>query len=225
MTVIGGNLLGRRSLRIGSTIALIIFVFLMTVWARAFYGSMKACKEGETHMRQGETVRAVTFFDRAIHWYTPLNPYVERSAEKLWEIGERAQREGDVRLALMAVRAIRGGFYSARSLYTPGKDWIAKAEERIKELEQMEKVDKGLTAEPEEGKPLLEESQEVVGPDPGWSAVVVLSFLGWVGSVLLFARSWLGRRNQGKARLLKGGVWLGLAAVLYAIWIVGMFRA
>jgi len=60
---------------------------------------MQDYKTAETLLKENQTIRAITYFDRSLHWYAPLNPYVEWSAKRLWEIGERAEQEKDPRLA------------------------------------------------------------------------------------------------------------------------------
>lgn len=80
----------------------LIAIFLIMVWARAFYGSMKAYHQGEIYLKGKQYIKAITFFDRSIHWYTPFNPYVRKSAERLWEIGNYAEGQGDIKLALIA---------------------------------------------------------------------------------------------------------------------------
>ena len=219
------NKIDGRTLRTMRTVVLIIAVFLAMVWMRAFYGSMKAYEEGESYFDQEKWIQAITFFDRSIHWYTPYNPYVEKSAKKLWEIGEHGQRAGDIKLALIAFRAIRGGFYSARSFYTPGKEWIRLSENKIRELEQIEMAQRGIQDETKMGTFVGEKSQEVPGPHPGWSVVVVFSFLGWVGSVLAFIPCAFRAGEDGNRRWTRGAPWLGVAAIFYALWIIAMFRA
>jgi hypothetical protein len=59
-------------------------LLLLILWVRVFYGSMQDYKTGETLLRENQTIRAITYFDRSLHWYAPLNPYVERSAKRLW---------------------------------------------------------------------------------------------------------------------------------------------
>ncbi len=207
-----GNVL--RTLR---TVAVIVVVFLAMVWMRAFYGSMKTYDTGEKYFELGQFIQAITFFDRSIHWYTPYNPYVEKSAKKLWEIGERSQREADTKLALIAIRAIRGGFYSARSFYTPGKNWIRMSDRKIHELEAIESGQRKLhetTMRVSAG----EESQEDPGPNPGWSVVVVLSFLGWVGSLLAFIPCAFGAKGEGKSTMdPRGSVAGGRCRLLYPL--------
>ncbi len=82
---------------------------LIVLWARAFYGAMETYARGEKLLEEGQTIRAITYFDRALHWYAPLNPYVEKATLKLWEIGEKAEKAGDTRMALIAFESIRSG--------------------------------------------------------------------------------------------------------------------
>ena len=87
--------MNRRYLKIGASVLAILAVLFLMVWARALIGSRSAWEQGEKLFQEGKTIRAVTFFDRSMHWYTPWNPYVERSAERLWEIGARAEKQGN----------------------------------------------------------------------------------------------------------------------------------
>ena len=68
----------------------LLVIFLLMVWARVFYGSMQACREGEIHFQKAQYIKAITFFDRSMHWYTLFNPYVRKSAERPWEISQDA---------------------------------------------------------------------------------------------------------------------------------------
>ena len=74
----------------------LVVVFLLMVWARVFYGSMQACREGEIHLQKTQYIKAITFFDRSIYWYTPFNPYVHKSTEHLWKISMDAQTKGEI---------------------------------------------------------------------------------------------------------------------------------
>ena len=216
--------MGVYSRKVSVAVCFVLVAFFM-LWARAFYGSMKAYEQGESHLKQHEYVRAVTFFDRSLRWYTPLNPYVHKSAERLWDIGTQAQRQGNIRLALMAVRTIKQGFFAARSFYTPGKAWIGKSDAKIRELEALEPARKcsGQASEPLDTWPLRSPS----GRDPStlWSMVVEFGFLGWIGAMLgliLFAF-----KGTGRLRILKGRavLWGSLALICFALWLVGIMKA
>ena len=203
----------------------LIAILLVMVCARVFYGSMQACQQGETYLKADQYIKAITFFDRSIHWYTPFNPYVHKSAERLWEISKDAQKRGDSRLALFAVRTIRRGFIAARSFYTPGRDWIERCDLRIHELVMIQQVRKGGLENGEYVEVSVLENPQVKGPDILWTILLLISLLGWIGSVIGFIVSEF--RTSKKTRLLSFSnfKWIVLWAVFFVIWIVGMMKA
>jgi len=190
--------------------ASVVVLLLLVLWVRVFYGSMEDYKTGETLLKENQTIRAITYFDRSLHWYAPLNPYVERSAKQLWEIGERGEKEKDTRLALIAYESIRNGFYGASSFFRPGQDWVQSAERKIHALSALQGG--------------AETAQASKDPQPHvlWSVAVVIGFLGWIGSlmgliVVIF--------KQGEARRGKGVFWLGSSLLCFILWLVGMINA
>jgi hypothetical protein len=62
--------------------AAVPFGVLLILWARVFYGSMQDYKTGDAFPREDLTIRAITYFERSLHCYAPINPYVERSAKR-----------------------------------------------------------------------------------------------------------------------------------------------
>lgn len=214
-----------KSLRALGLVLLVILVFLFLTWVRAFYGSMKAYRTGEAMLEQKQSIRAITYFDRSIHWYTPFNPYVEKSARRLWEIGEQAKKDGDIKMALIAFRAIRRGFYSASHFTTPGRDWIEKSETMIRSLVLTEEKKRAGSKSTEESEDIKALNEKGSSPDVFWTVVLEVGFLGWVGSLfgLIFAK-W-GPRKGSEKFLHKTLACIGSAVVFFAIWIIGMMKA
>ena len=199
-----------RKLHVVITAVAVLFVFLLILWAGVFYGSMQDYKTGEKLLKEGETIRAITYFDRSLHWYAPLNPYVERSARRLWEIGERAEQDKDTRLALIAYESIRNAFYGASHVFTPGKDWIQRAESKIHALSALQ----GTAETPSLKKDPM--------PHGLWSGLVVIAFLGWIGSlVALIMTTFRQEEVRGGRRLF----WLGFSFLCFILWLVGMAKA
>jgi len=203
---------------------LIAIVFIM-VWVRSFYGSMKAYHEGETYLKEHQYIKAITFFDRSIHWYTPFNPYIRKSAERLWEIGNHAEGQGDIKLALIAFRTIRRGFHAASSFYSPGKRWIEKCELKINELVMIEEEKEGGREDFKSSKEITPGGQNRVSPSIFWTIILEIGFLGWVGSVIGFIIFILGRKGESKYLTFSSLTWIGLIFVFFALWIVGMMKA
>jgi len=210
----------RRNLILTLVLALVI---LLLVWARAFYGSVKDYEKGEELLQKNQPIRAVTYFDRSIHWYTPLNPYVEKSARRLWEIGQKAEQQGDSKVALIAYRTLRSAFYSARHFTTPGQEWIEKCETRINHLTTIEGKSE---IKDDDGTPgIRQQTPGDSDPDVFWSVVLEIGFLGWIGSMIAFIFTWRHSSKDRRKRLWRGYQWVVLAVGFFALWITGMFRA
>lgn len=188
-------------------------LLLFMLWARVFYGSMEDYKTGEALLKENQTVRAITYFDRSLHWYAPLNPYVQKSAQKLWEIGDQAERAGDVKLAFIAFSTIRSGFYGSSHFIVPGQQWIEKSESRMRNLVRLEEKEKVLP------------DQKVTPPNVFWTVLLEIGFLGWIGSVLGLIVTGIGRPKESKPSSALIGGWLALAVTGFVLWILGMVRA
>jgi len=191
---------------------------LLILWARVFYGSMQDYKTGETLLKENQTIRAITYFDRSLHWYAPLNPYVERSARRLWEIGEREEKAGDTRMARIAFESIRNACYGTSHVFTPGSEWIVRAESRIKRLSGGRDYGHGEDAK-------AAAASKSPHPHALWSLAAVLGFLGWVGSALGFIVSVLRKDRKTEKAFHKGLLWVCLILTFVALWVAGMVMA
>jgi hypothetical protein len=209
--------------RMVSTVLGLMAIALILVWARAFYGSIQAYQKGETYLEEKQYVRAVTYFDRSIHWYTPINPFVQKSAERLWDIGEQAEKEGDIRLALIAFRTIRNGFYGASHFITPGRAWIEKSDRKIDAL--MGGEGKEVSKDSASLKEALIQKQRNTAPAVLWTIVLEIGFLGWIGSVIGFIMFRMRHKKEGEYRASSGFLWLILTVCFIGLWIIGMMKA
>ncbi|MBW2028495.1 MAG: hypothetical protein JRH06_13860 [Deltaproteobacteria bacterium] len=226
MTAEGSSALVKRSLARKAllVIGLVVMMFLM-LWARAFYGSMETYKRGEAFLRQGNHIRAITYFDRSLHWYTPLNPYVRKSAERLWEIGNKAEETGDTKLALIAYRSIRSGFYAASHFITPYKDWIERAEAKIEDLASTDREQKGVPKDVLDLADRIREDQRADSPDVFWTVILEIGLLGWIGTIIAFILVPLKREGASGFFRVSTLKWFSVAGVFFAMWIIGMMRA
>jgi hypothetical protein len=182
---------------------------------------MHAYQEGEEYFKKQQYIEAITFFDRSIHWYAPFNPYVHKSAQRLWAIGIQAEQQGDIPLALIATRTIRRGFLAARNFYAPGRDWINRCDAKIASL-----TDQGSRAQRLSGEAEVSVSPQA-GPEPDvfWTLILEAGLVGWIGSVIGFLMLSL---KDGQTIRFRSGTaifWGIMVIVFYAMWIVGMMRA
>jgi hypothetical protein len=104
---------------------------LLLIWGNTLYRQWYQYSLGEDARSKGELIAAISAYEASIHMYTPLGPFVGRSADRLWQMGQDLEKSGDSRRALVAYRALRSSFYAVRSLFAPGTDWIDRCDTRI----------------------------------------------------------------------------------------------
>ena len=119
---------------IAANVAAIALISIVLIWGNTLYRQHVQFEKGERGMLAGDFPAAVAGYESAIHMYTPGSSLVERSAQRLWEIGQVTERSGDIGRALVAYRALRSSFYSAAGIYLPGREWIERSDVRIAAL-------------------------------------------------------------------------------------------
>ena len=113
-------------------------VALLLVWGNTWYRQHTQFERGEQAVAAGDLIGAISWYEAAIHMYTPGSPLVEQAAQKLWAIGERFERADDPVRALVAYRSLRSSFYAVRGLTRPGTGWIARCDGKIAALVQLQ---------------------------------------------------------------------------------------
>lgn len=122
------------------TTLLVVVISLSLLWINILQRQHKQFERGRAAWKRGDMIAAVAGYESAIHLYTPGSPVVEKAAAGLWEIGSAMERKGDRIRALIAYRSLRSSFFAVRGLTLPGKDWIARSDERIAVLDVGKKV-------------------------------------------------------------------------------------
>ena len=123
---------------IAANVAVIAVISIVLIWANTLYRQHVQFDKGEKGTAAGDFPAAVAGYESAIHMYTPGSSLVQRSAQKLWEIGQMAERGGDTPRALIAYRALRSSFYAVAGINSPGKEWIERCDARIAALVKMQ---------------------------------------------------------------------------------------
>ena len=119
---------------IAVNVAAAALISLILIWGHTLYRQQVQFGKGEKALAARDFPAAVAGYEAAIHMYTPGSSVVEKSAQKLWEIAESTERNGDVTRALITYRALRSSFYAVAWLSTPGSDWIKRCDARIAAL-------------------------------------------------------------------------------------------
>jgi hypothetical protein len=111
--------------------AIIIVLSLLLFFAGTWWRMQSQFQLGEEALTRGDFTGALAGYESAIHMYIPFHPTIDKAAQKLWQLGEIAERQGDIGRALIVYRALRSAFYADRWLSQPGEDWIGRCDRRI----------------------------------------------------------------------------------------------
>jgi len=81
---------------------------LTLVSVRVVMSARNELQQAQARLGQQDIDAAIVHLRRAARWYAPLSPYHARALGLLWELGEGAERAGELERALSAYRAVRG---------------------------------------------------------------------------------------------------------------------
>ncbi|MEM7828076.1 MAG: hypothetical protein QW561_01905 [Candidatus Aenigmatarchaeota archaeon] len=201
---------------------LLLFIVFSGFIIRVYIGSMMEFRKAEKLYSEGMIEDALFHYERAIHWYMPVFGYSEIAAKRMWEIGMKAESEGNKNLALSAYQGLRSSFYSVRSFYQPGKKWIDLCDEKIIAL--FVKKEGGASGDDDNEiarfRAKLKTNRD---PDPLWAAVSIFGLFGWISATVLFIWFGIGKEQKLNARI--SAITAVMFLSCYALWIIGMLRA
>jgi hypothetical protein len=200
----------------------LLVAFVVILYAKVAYNASQDFALGENAYTHGEYKRAITHYERTIKWYTPLSTAVQRAVERLWQLGTEAEAWGEISLALEAYQTLRSSLYAVQSFYIPYQSWIPKSEARIAPLLAKTKVgeehNEGQLAQ--DTARFAMQLQRHVGPHLGWSILLEIGFLGWVGATV--GLIWYVVDEAGNFARRQGLLWGSLIAIFFALWLIGM---
>lgn len=213
----------KKTYLVSGIVSLVLFFFL--AGGKVLYSQRVHFNAAEQYFAQSNWKLAIREYDRTMNFYFPMSPYIQRSAEKLWHIGEMFEKENEMGWANIAYSSIRSSFYASRSLYTPGKDWIRKCDEKIADLNVRLLIKEGSLKEKEseeERKRFLSVMTADRAPDPLWSVFAETGFLGWIASV--FFMIFKGFDENGKIRVRFALYGIGSFCFAFSVWIISLLK-
>ena len=200
-----------------------VLLFLAAVLVvKVTYNARQEFAGGEEAYTRGAYSVAITHYERAIKWYTPFSKTVRHAVERLWQLGTEAESRGDWHLALEAYQSLRASLYAVQSFYIPYQSWIPKSEARIAPLLARTKDGEEHNTDKlaQDTARFAMQLQRHVGPHLGWSILVAIGFLGWVGATV--GLIWYVVDEEGNLVRRQGLLWGSLIAVFFALWLIGM---
>jgi hypothetical protein len=202
-----------------------ILLFLVLVWGRVFFLQRGHFLAAETYYHDADWKLAIREYDTAMHFYTPFSPYIQKSAERLWDIGETFEKQQRLDWAVVAYSSIRSAFYGSRSFYTPGHDWIVRCDDKISGIDVKILIKEGNVKPGEalqEKEKLLYVMKVDKAPNIGWSVLAELTFFGWILSVIFIIFRGFDEDGRIKRKFFYGSIYFVLT---FTFWIVCLLKA
>jgi len=205
---------------------LIFAIFLLLVAGKVFYLQRSHFITGENFYREANWKAAIREYDFAMHFYMPWSPYIEKSARRLWQMGEMFERQNKLDWAVIPYSSIRSSFYASRSLFTPGKPWINKCDEKLADLNVKMLIKEGSLKAEEAGAEktkFLHAMRVDKAPNPLWSVLMGMSFFAWIGSIIFIIVK--GFSNDGTLRSRASFYGMASFSIAFILWVVALLKA
>lgn len=205
--------------------AAFVLLCLLLIAGKVFYMQRSHYLQAEQYF-ETDLKLAILEYDAAMHNYIPWSPYIQKSAERLWQIGEMLEQKGNPGLAVIAYTSLRSSFYASRSLYTPGREWIEKCDDKIASLNVNALVNEG-TIKPESGEEEKNKHLFVMKTDKApsslWSVILEFAFFGWIASVVFIIVKGMDKNGNWKKRTAVFGI--ALFIMSFTVWIIASLNA
>lgn len=203
-----------------------LMLFFILIGGKVLYSQRVHFTNAEQYFAQSDWRAALREYDITMHFYSPLSPYIQKSAERLWQLGGMLEEDGRPDWAVIAYSSIRSSFYASRSLYTPGKEWIERCDEKISSLNVNTLINED-TIKPElagsEKQKHLFVMKTDRAPDSIWTALLEVGFFGWIASVVFV----IVQGFDGEGKMRRTSVAYGIASfiITFAIWVISSIKA
>ncbi len=135
-----------------TSVVVTMVIMIAMIWGRTYYSQRQQFFFGEDALKKRNIREAITGYESAIHMYTPGSGMVKTSIERLWQIGEMTERQGQYDWALIAYRSLRSSIYAVRSFYTPYPEWIERCDKKIAQILAITEGPAALTPPNPQGK-------------------------------------------------------------------------
>jgi hypothetical protein len=176
--------------RVGLLYLIAAIAFVALAAGRTVSGARGELHRARAHLEEGQSMRALEHYRRALRWSFPLSPYVDEAVAGLESIARAAERAENRPAALLAWRSLAGGLAASRFSYAPETNPRERAKAEIARL---------VAAGPSPGidanldpsrvaadhRELLERE---ASPDPIGATLLVLGFIAWIASLVVLAR-------------------------------------
>jgi hypothetical protein len=200
-------------------------VLLAVLAVRIVSGARTELQRGERLLGQRDPDGAILALRRAAQWYAPANPYNGAALDRLKEIAERAERDGEPARALAAHRAVRGAILSTRSFYVPHRERLDAANREIARLTRnaaRERLDPEGRSN-ERRQRVLRELRAPPRPKIGWTLLLLTGWIAWTGGAFVFAHRAIDEEDRIVPTAAR--IWGTVILLGFGLFVIGMALA
>jgi len=204
-----------------------IFLFIIiTLWLWTFHLQYSHFRNAEEYFAKSGYKLAMREYDSALHLYTPFSPLTEKSASRLWQIGETYENMEQPDWALIAYSSLRSSFYASQNIYLPGKDWIRRCDEKMAGI-NVKLLTKTGDLKPanaaQEKEKFLHFYRYEGAPNIFRSVMACVALFGWIVSVIFLCMKAIGPDGRLKRNLT---VYSCLSfATFFVAWVMALLTA
>jgi len=184
---------------------LLVFFFLLPLYARSLYESYTNLVDARTAVEKADVTNAVNYFARAIRWRGVFNPFANQALESLLTFSENLPDAEKV----VALKELRRALFASRSFYSAGAREDALVEKITTELERLG----ARKPSPVKVEPLVQISYF-------FQFSSQIGFWGWIISVLLLIFS--GFTSEGKVIKRSAVVFSTFAIFFFVFWLISL---
>ena len=183
------------------------------LWVKVRIEAGRSLAEAQAIEAEGDAVLSIAIYKDAVSWYSPGSGPVGEAVARLMAY---SRDDAAPEQALAAARALRGAIFAIRSTWSPYSELLPELNDRIARL-----MTRGMAPEHEvRHRALLERDH---APALGWSLLVVIAFVMWVGC--LFGLATRGFDDDGAFSLTRSRYWIVGFALTAMLWMVGLALA
>ncbi|SNZ15015.1 hypothetical protein [Hydrogenobacter hydrogenophilus] len=191
---------------------LVIFVLVMSAVFVLFQNQKRLIREGDALLVSGNPLMAISMYERTLLNYVPFSPYNQEAVEKIEKLCPKLKEKEH---RLFCYETLRSAIYQIRGIYTPYSEKLQKLDKDIVLLKTELYIQNNLPPE-DKYQQIYKDLKAMQDYDPYpsvfWSILVVLSLLGWIGSVVF---------------MIYRSFRVGLLSfvVFFSLWVLSLYKA
>ena len=197
---------------VGAVLVLLLALVLRVAVAGSHHYAL-----GQDALHSGDLPLAQSHFLYAARWWIPGISTSDDAVTELLKLGDEHLKRGEYREAVGAFDDARGALFSTAWMGPPKGALRDRADlGYANALARWKEEQSGESPEINEGR-YLELAKESPGPNPWFSLLMGIAFLGYLSSVVMIDRNWGGETGRRWPYALSG-------TVAFLLWVLALWN-